>query len=128
MTEEGKDQSLRRKARGEEGDGKGRGLAVTEVSTPYDRRRRRPADEAESAGRVSAGVDGSEPVWMAKASSNGSLHTAPHPTSGGLWGEPALQRLPPRLPLHRGRDESPPTYGGSFNSPYISNHTIFSRY
>jgi len=34
MTEEGKDQSLRRKARGEEGDGKGRGLAVTEVSTP----------------------------------------------------------------------------------------------
>ena len=34
MTEEGKDQSLRRKARGEEGDGKDRGLAVTEVSTP----------------------------------------------------------------------------------------------
>ena len=47
---------------------------------------------------------------------------------GALGGEPALQRLPPQLPLYTGGVETPPMYRVSFNSPYISNHTVSSRY
>ena len=50
--------------------------------------------------------------------------TAPPTLRRGLWGEPALQQLPLKLPLHRGRDETLPMYGGSRNLPLYSNHVI----
>jgi len=37
----------------------------------------------------------------------------PPPYIGGFWGGAALQQLPLKRPLRRGRDETPPTYGGS---------------
>ena len=49
----------------------------------------------------------------------------PPPYVGGLWGERALQRLPPQLPLRRGRDESPPMYGGRSHLPLYFNHAIY---
>ena len=55
-----------------------------------------------------------------------TAHRKPPPTVRGLWGERALQRLPPQLPLPRGRDESPPRMGG-VSTPPISLITPFLR-
>ena len=65
-----------------------------------------------------------------KAMSNGQRCPVkgPPPHVRGALGEEALQRLPPWLSCILGGVETPPTYGGSFNSPYISNHTVSLRY
>ena len=51
---------------------------------------------------------------------------APPPYVGGLWGERALQRLPPQLPLYRGEMNLPPRIGG-VSTPPISLITLFFR-
>ena len=53
---------------------------------------------------------------------------SPPTLRGGSFRGKSAPTVPPKAPLYTGGVETPPIYRVSSNSPYISNHTVSSRY